>query len=75
MRVTLKKFLFNPKYYLRRAPVVIVINSRPEFAIIPYVTYKAVYENEKIDIHQNTITQHMQASKKKHSRLYRLLFG
>lgn len=74
MRLTLKKFVTSPKRFLKKAPLVIVISNQPTFAIIPYVTYKAVYENEKIDIHQNTITQHIHRFEKKHNRLWDLLF-
>lgn len=75
MRVTLRRFTKDPKRYLKKAPFIIVINAEPQFAVIPYVTYKATFEQgEKVEIHSNTVTNHMQSTPKRRGRLYRLFF-
>jgi len=73
MKISLKKFSINPKGYMRRAPVIITVNDRPTYAIIPYVTYKTKWiEGNMPDLHQNTFTQHIERFKQK--RWWKILF-
>lgn len=76
MRITLKKFAGNPRQLIKKAPVIIMINDKPRYAIIPYVVYKTkVADQPSTPIHQNTVTQHMEKDHKKHNFLWNLLFG
>lgn len=75
MKLTLKKFSENPKGYMKKAPLIISINERPTYAVIPYVTYKTkCLDGEMPDLHQNTFTNHIHAFKSKHPRWWNLLF-
>lgn len=71
MKLTLKKFVKDPYKLIEKAPLVILVNREPKFAIIPYVIYKNNIEL----IHENTFTQHTEIlPPKPHGRLWRLFF-
>lgn len=81
MRLSLKKFGLNPYKYAKRAPLVLYIGKKPAYAIIPYLTYKNISDQDtntktSTPVHISEAVYPFQPqTKKPHGLLYRVLFG
>jgi hypothetical protein len=70
MRVSLKKFTKHPYTLIKKAPLIIELDHKPAFVLMPYVVYKQKYlESTSEEASEFT------SPTKKRNRLWLLLFG